>query len=98
MLKATGSLKSVQCYFHEIYKRYSCQQQLQQGLATLSNSDTIKENVLITLLIIPRIPTALIWAGHVNLHTVEPCYTYIRLYNTTHIASVILWYQFIPYC
>jgi len=87
-----------QCYCHEIYKSYGCPQQLQLGLATLSNSDTIKENVLITLSIIPRILTALITAGHVNLHTVEPCYTYIASYNTSHIVSAILWYQFIPYC
>jgi hypothetical protein len=59
MLRPTGNLKHVQCYCHEICKRDGCQQQLQQGLATLSNSDTIKKNVLITLAIIPRTVTAL---------------------------------------
>lgn len=99
MLRATGNLKHVQCYRHVIYKRDGCQQQLQQGLATLSNSDTIKENVLITLAIIPRTLTALnhgrsckfaYSATLLHLHWFIQHLTYSISYSVVPIHSLLL--------
>ena len=35
---------------------------------------------------------------YIALYTVEPAYNDIGLYDTSSIASDILWYQLIPHC
>jgi hypothetical protein len=79
---------------HEIYKEMAVNSS-KVWLAILSNSDTIMENVLITLSIIPMTLTALLMVGHINLHTVKPNYITTSVYTTPHLIYSVK-YSVVP--